>query len=125
LSYSKDHGRSWSSLVRVTPDHDNAAHIVEVTGGPSGTAYVGWLTNASPNGYSEYIRAYSISTGWLTSPILVSGAVYGDPSVWPGDTFGISSLDSSQVALTWGSGVSVNGQPQSEIFASVVQFQLP
>ena len=122
LSFSTDHGRRWSNLVRVTPDVDNAAHIVEVAGGRAGIAYVGWLTNASPKGYSEYLREYSITGGWLTSPIRVSGNRYGAPPVWPGDTFGISTLPGAGVVLTWGGGVAISGQPKSEIFAATVHF---
>jgi hypothetical protein len=122
LSFSADHGMHWSNLVRVTPDVDNAAHIVEVAGGGAGIAYVGWLTNASPKGYSEYLREYSITGGWLTSPIRVSGTLHGALPVWPGDTFGISALPSGGVVLTWGSGVSITGQPKSEIFAATAQF---
>ena len=44
LSYSTDHGRTWSPARRVTPDHDKAEHIMAVTSGPPGVAYVGWLT---------------------------------------------------------------------------------
>jgi len=122
LSFSTDHGQQWSNLVRVTPDVDNAAHIVEVVGGSAGIAYVGWLTNSSPKGYSEYLREYSITGGWLTSPIRVSGSHFGALSVWPGDTFGISATSANTVVLTWGSGVSISGQPKSEIFAATAQF---
>src|SRR5215470_13265182 len=31
LSYSTDHGRTWSAARRVTPDHDKAEHIMAVT----------------------------------------------------------------------------------------------
>ena len=122
LSFCTDHGQRWSNLVRVTPDADNAAHIVEVAGGDAGIAYVGWLTNASPKGYSEYLREYSITGGWLTLPIRVSGKLYGALPVWPGDTIGISALSGGGVVLTWGSGVSISGQPKSEIFAATAQF---
>lgn len=33
LSFSTDHGKHWSRLLRVTPDRDKAAHIREVAGG--------------------------------------------------------------------------------------------
>jgi hypothetical protein len=122
LSFSTDHGVHWSPLVRVTPDVDNAAHIVEVAGGGPGVAYVGWLTNASPKGYAEYLREYSISSGWLTPPIRVSGSIYGALQVWPGDTFGISAMPGNRAAVSWGSAVSLDGQPKSEIFAATVQF---
>jgi hypothetical protein len=123
LSFSTDHGRHWSPLVRVTEDRDLAAHIMEVAGGDSGIAYVGWLSNSSAQGWAQYLRAFSISKGWLTPPILVS-TQYGDPAVWPGDTFGISTLSMNRVVLSWGSGVPIQRQPKSQIFAAVVEFDL-
>lgn len=122
MSFSTDNGRHWSALVRVTGSDGNAVHIMEVAGGGSGIAYVSWLTDAS-GAYQLLVRAYSITTGWLTPPILVS-TQSGDVSVWPGDTTGISTLSDSRVVLSWGSGVVINNQPKAEIFASVVDFQL-
>jgi BNR/Asp-box repeat len=125
LSFSTDHGKTWSALQRVTPDHDTAAHIVQVTGGGKGIAYVGWLTNAPAQGYAQYLRPFSIASGWLSDPILVS-TQYGAASVWPGDTFGISSLSNSRVAISWGSAVPFNNnQSKSEIFAAALDFSLP
>jgi hypothetical protein len=122
LSFSTDHGKHWSALVRVTGSDGNAIHIMEVAGGGSGVAYVSWLTNAS-GAYQEFVRPYSITKGWLTAPILVS-TQSGDVSVWPGDTTGISTLSDSKVVMSWGSGVPVNNQPRSQIFTSVVDFRL-
>jgi BNR/Asp-box repeat len=128
LSYSTDHGQTWSPLIQVT-DTVNVAHIMEVTAGPAGTVYVSWLSTASPTtnaltaGYSQYLRPYAIGTGWLTPPIQVSGSIYGDPNTWPGDTTGLSTLASNQVVLSWGSGVITNNQPKSEIFSAVVTFK--
>lgn len=122
LAFSRDHGRHWSGLVRVTPDNDKAPHIVEVIGGRPGIAYVGWLTSAPPSGYAQYLRAYSIDDGWLDAPISLSGSVYGDPSVWPGDTFGISTLGKERVVVSWGSAVPLRGRQLSEIFVAVVRF---
>jgi len=96
---------------------------MEVAGGGAGVAYVSWLTDAS-SAYQLFVRPYSITSGWLTPPILVS-AQSGDVSVWPGDTTGISTLTSTKVVLSWGSGVPVNNQPRSQVFAAVVDFQLP
>src|SRR5215472_3039656 len=53
LSYSTDHGRTWSPPIRVTPDTDNATHIVQVAGGKPGIAYAGWLADTSPRGYAQ------------------------------------------------------------------------
>jgi hypothetical protein len=120
VSYSTNHGASWSAPIRVTPDNDNATHIVEVAGsGTPGVAYVAWLANNAPGGYAEYLRTFSISRGWLSGPRRIS-VRYGDSAVWPGDTFGISTWADHprQLMLSWGS--AVGGSPNSEIFASSV-----
>jgi len=132
LSYSTDHGRTWSPLIRVTPDTDNATHIVQVAGGRPGMAYVGWLADNSPHGYAQYLRAFSIRHGWMTRPIQVSRQ-FGQRPVWPGDTFGITVLPrarpgmpgprdagAQRVSLTWGS--AVRPSKNSEIYATVVTF---
>ena len=132
LSYSTDHGRTWSPLIRVTPDTDNATHIVQVAGGRPGVAYVGWLANNSPRGYAQYLRVFSIRHGWVTGPIQVSRQ-FGRRPVWPGDTFGITVLPQTRrgmpgphsagvqrLSLTWGSAVQPS--KDSEIYAAVVTF---
>ena len=129
LAYSTDHGRTWSPLQRVTPDNDNATHIVEVAGGSAGIAYVGWLADNSGRGYAEYLRPFSITQGWLSAPFQVSSK-FGDPSVWPGDTFGISTLplisgapgasDDGSLVVSWGSAIADQRHPKSAIFAAVV-----
>lgn len=122
LSFSKDGGKTWSALVRVTGADGNAVHIMEVAGGGSGIAYVSWLTDAS-GAYQLFVRPYSITKGWLSAPILVS-TQSGDVSVWPGDTTGINTLTDTKVILSWGSGIMVNNQPKSQIFAATVDFSL-
>jgi hypothetical protein len=122
LSFSTDHGKHWSALVRVTGSDGNAVHIMEVAGGGSGVAYVSWLTDAS-GAYQQFVRPYSITKGWLAGPILVSTRS-GDVSVWPGDTTGISALSDNRIVMSWGSAVLVNNQPRAQIFSSVVDFQL-
>ena len=132
LSYSTDHGRTWSPLVRVTPDTGNATHIVQVAGGRPGVAYVGWLADNSPRGYAQYLRVFSIRHGWATGPIQVSRQ-FGRRPVWPGDTFGITVLpqarrgmpgphgaDVQRLSLTWGS--AIRPSKNSEIYAAVVTF---
>jgi hypothetical protein len=115
LAYSTDHGKRWSRLLRVTPDTDKATHIVQVVGGFDGIAYVGWLADNSPKGYALYLRPFSIRKGWLSAPVRVS-QTYGNSSIWPGDTFGISvepgpvgPLDNVfarlRVVVSWGSAV--------------------
>jgi len=117
LSYSTDHGRTWSPLQRVTPDSGKATHIVEVAGGSAGVAYVGWLSDSSARGYAQYLRPFSIDKGWLSPPLQVSKQ-FGKRSVWPGDTFGISTLASpGRVVLSWGSAIK---NRTSQIFAATV-----
>jgi hypothetical protein len=130
LSYSADHGRTWSPLQRVTPDSTNATHIVEVAGGRPGTAYAGWLADSSPRGYALYLRPFSIAKGWLSGPVRVSRA-FGNRKVWPGDTFGISTLPATdalsrqggqRLVVSWGSAVGTQPHPRSAIFSAVAAF---
>jgi hypothetical protein len=122
LSYSADHGQHWSAPVQAPADRFNVPHIMEVTGGGPGTAYVGWLSDSNPAGYAQYLRTFSIGRGWLSAPFQVSTA-FGDSSVWPGDTFGISTLAPGQVALSWGSATPATPK-KSQIFAATVTSHL-
>ena len=124
LSYSTDGGRAWSAPTRVTADHDNAVHIVESAGAGPGIVDIAWQADNSPRGYATYLRPFSIKDGWLAPVTRVSNE-YGNPAIWPGDTFGISVLKGwngpgapEHVALSWGS--AVGGSHNSEIHATVV-----
>jgi hypothetical protein len=57
---------------------------------------------------------FAITQGWTGPPVTISRQ-YGAPGVWPGATFGISSLPGNRTILSWGSAVS--GSPNSEIVA--------
>ena len=123
LSYSTDHGRTWSPARRVTPGGGTAEHIMAVTGWRAGTADIGWLSNDSRHGFAAYLRAFSIRHGWLSGPIRAS-ATFGDPGVWPGDTIGISVLGGPpardpRVMLSWGSAPP--GTRTSQIWAAQVR----
>ncbi len=122
LAYSTNHGTTWHT-VRVTPDTDNATHIVQVAGGPPGIAYVGWLADNSPGGYALYVREFSVTKGWL-SPIVRVSRQYGNKSVWPGDTFGISAepvittgpqAGLQPVVVSWGSATHTVSQDRSAV----------
>lgn len=119
LSYSTDHGTTWSRPIQATPDSLAVPHIMEVEGGPAGTAYVGVLTHSDPRGYAMYLRTFSIRGGWQSAPYQVSEE-FGDPDVWPGDTFGISLLGPADVMLSWGSATPSVGNKKSDIFARSV-----
>src|SRR3989440_7985361 len=68
LSYSTDHGAHWSSPVQVPPDQLNVPHVMQVTGGTAGTAYVSFFSSADPRGYADYLRAFTIAHG-LAAPV--------------------------------------------------------
>ena len=116
LSFSTNHGRSWSAPVQAPSDQSNVPHIMAVVGGAAGTAYVSWLSNSDPRGYALYLRAFSTKTGWL-SPQQQISTEFGDPDVWPGDTTGLSTLSTSQLVLSWGSATLSSGK-KSDIFVA-------
>jgi len=118
LSFSTDHGSHWSPPLQAPPDRLNVPHIMEVAGAGSGVAYVGWLSNSDPRGYAAYLRAFSITRGWLSEPFQVS-TQFGDSSVWPGDTFGISTLLPSHFVISWGSATPTSGK-KSDVFGASV-----
>jgi hypothetical protein len=118
LTWSADGGRTWAAPLRVTPDTDNAPHIVQSAGGRAGIGYIAWQTSAPAQGYATYLRPFSIRRGWLGPAIKVSGR-YGNVRIWPGDTFGIAALPDGSVSLTWGSALGTS--ENSAIYASVVK----
>jgi hypothetical protein len=125
LSYSTDGGHTWSAPTRVTADEDNAMHNVESVGTVPGTAFVAWQSDNSRQGYATYLRPFSIKAGWL-APVTQVSTRYGNPRIWPGDTFGISALPRriahgtpEQLALSWGS--AIGGSKDSEIYVTVVR----
>ena len=123
LAYSTNHGRTWSRPIQGPSDRVDAPHVMEVTGGPAGVAYVGWLTDSNPAGYAAYVRPFSVSSGWLAPAGQVS-TEFGDPAVWPGDTFGISTLSGNDVVMSWGSATPSSGK-KSDIFVARAHLQLP
>jgi hypothetical protein len=123
LAYSTDHGTSWSHPIRVWADATNAANIVEVAGGPPGVAYVAWFADRRPRGYAVYLRPFSIAHRWLAPARRISRQ-FGLTRVWPGDTFGISTLSPTDVVLSWGSATLIT-HGHSEIFAAPVKLALP
>jgi hypothetical protein len=118
LSYSTDHGIHWSDPIQATTDRLAVPHVMQVTGGGAGTAYVSIFSSADPRGYADAIRTFSVARGWLSAPVRVSPE-FGDTSVWPGDTFGISTLSPGHLVVSWGSDTPTTAK-KSEIFAAPV-----
>ena len=104
--------------MQAPPDQLNVPHVMEVAGGGAGIAYVSFFSSADPRGYAQYLRTFSITRGWLSGPVQVSPE-FGDTSVWPGDTFGISTLSPGHVVLSWGSATPSTAK-KSNIFAANV-----
>jgi hypothetical protein len=123
LSYSRDHGATWSAPVQAPADTLQVPHIVQVVAGPAGTAYVGWLSDSDPRGYAQYLRTFSTTQGWLSAPVQISQG-FGTGSVWPGDTFGFSALTPTRLALAWGSAVAPTAA-KDDIWASTVGVAIP
>jgi len=124
LSYSTDHGARWSAPVQAPPDRRNVPHIMEVTGGGSGIAYVTWLSDSNPAGYALYLRTFSIARGWLSGPAQIS-THFGSAAVWPGDTTGLSTLSPTEVVASWGSDYPGLSGNKAEIYAANVAVTLP
>jgi hypothetical protein len=124
LSFSADHGARWSAPVHAPADQLGVPHIMEVTGGGSGTAYVSWLSDSAPAGYALFLRAFSVARGWLSAPAQIS-AEYGSSAVWPGDTTGLSTLSPTDVVASWGSDYTDVSGKQDEIYAANITATLP
>ncbi|TMC33995.1 MAG: exo-alpha-sialidase [Chloroflexi bacterium] len=121
LSFSSDGGRSWSAPIQAPADRLNVPHLMEVAGGGSGIAYVSWLSSSDPRGYALYLRAFSVTKGWISPPFQVS-TQFGDTSVWPGDTTGLSWLGGNRVVASWGSAVDAKNK-KGDIYAATVTVQ--
>lgn len=121
LAWSTDGGKTWSTPIQVVSG--SGENLVEVTAAGPGSIYVGWQTPNAPQGYATFLRRFSIASGWTTPARQVSSS-YGNPVIWPGDTFGLSTVQGAlgdgigpSAMLSWGS--AINGNPVSEIYSSV------
>ena len=124
LSFSTDHGATWSAPIQVTPDQLNVPHIMEVTGGGTGIAYVSWLSDANPAGYALSLRSFSVTRGWLSGPTQIS-TDFGSSAVWPGDTTGLSALSPTEIVASWGSDYPAVSGKLAEIYAANVAVTVP
>jgi hypothetical protein len=123
FSFSLDGGQEWSTPLQAPEDRADAPHIMEVTAAGPSDAYVAWLSDGSPSGYAEYLRTFAVIAdgaggGWLSPPQQISSQ-FGDPSVFPGDTFGIATLSPTEPVLSWGSAVP-GSRRQTAVFAAPV-----
>ncbi len=124
LSFSTDHGARWSAPVQAPADRLNVPHIVEVAGAGAGIAYVTWLSDSNPAGIALFLRAFSVTRGWLSGPAQIT-TDYGSSAVWPGDTTGLSVLSPTDVVASWGSDYTGVSGKLDEIYAANVAATLP
>jgi hypothetical protein len=72
-------------------------------------------------GYATFLRRLAVGKGW-TGPAKRISPRFGNPRIWPGDTFGLSTRGGSAV-VSWGSAVGT--AKTSEIYATVVTLPEP
>ena len=119
LSYSRDNGRTWTTI----PVHSSSTpyeHIIQPSPGPNGTVMLAWVTNSSLPGLSAYARVFSSVTGNFLTPVERVSSNYGSSKVWGGDTIGISTLGDNTIGVSWGQANSSNSP--SEIYFSSMTF---
>jgi hypothetical protein len=115
LAWSTDHGRRWSRPLRVASSRTE--HLTEVAAAGRRNVYVAWQTVVAGNGYAAFVRRFSLGNGW-TGPARRVSPAYGNPKVWPGDTFGLSTKGDSAL-VSWGS--ANNRRKTSEIYFAPVR----
>jgi hypothetical protein len=125
VSFSKNGGEKWSAPIQAIPGHQDVPHITQVTGAGSGRAYVACLSSNDPRGYALYLRTLSISadgtTGrWLSNATRISRQ-FGNPNVFPGDTFGITTFSPTSLVMSWGSAVPGSAGKKATEFAAPVK----
>ena len=117
VAWSTDHGAHWSSPLRVASSRTE--HLTEVAAAGPRDVYVAWQTPVRGKGYATYLRRLSVGKGW-TGPAKRVSPAYGNPKVWPGDTFGLSTRGGSAL-LSWGSAKS--RRKGSEIYFATVKLR--
>jgi BNR repeat protein len=115
LAWSTDGGKHWSSPLRVASSR--SGHLIQVAAAGRRNVYVAWQTIVRGKGYATFARRYVLGKGWTSAAVRVSPA-YGNPAVWPGDTFGLSTKEGAAI-LSWGS--AINGRRTSDIYSGSVK----
>lgn len=115
LAWSTNGGTRWSSPLRVASSRTE--HLTQLVAAGRRNVYVAWQTIVRRKGYATYVRRYSLGKGW-TGPAKKVSPSYGNPGVWPGDTFGLSTKKGTAI-LSWGS--AIHGRRTSEIYSAAVR----
>jgi hypothetical protein len=99
LAWSTDHGQTWSPPLRVTSG--SSEKLAEVAAARPRNVYFAWQTPVRGKGYATFLRRLALGKGW-TAPAMRVTRGYGNRSIWPGDTFGLSTRSGTAV-VSWGS----------------------
>jgi hypothetical protein len=115
LAWSTNGGKRWSAPLRVASSE--SGHLTEVAAAGRRDVYVAWQTVVGRKGYATFLRRLAVGRGWTSRAVRISAA-YGKPTLWPGDTFGLSTRKGSAL-LSWGS--ALDGQAAAEIYAATAK----
>lgn len=115
VAWSTNGGKRWSPPLEVASSR--SGHLIQVAASGPHDVYVAWQTAVPGKGYATFVRRLAVGNGW-TSPTRRISPVYGNPKIWPGDTFGLSTKGGSAI-LSWGSATGASRA--SEIYSSAVQ----
>jgi hypothetical protein len=106
LARSTDGGAHWSRPLRVASSRTE--HLTEVVAAGRRNVYVAWQTVVRRKGYATFLRRLAVGKGW-TSPAVGVSRAYGNPKVWPGDTFGLSARKGTAL-LSWGGALGTRAR---------------
>ena len=128
LAYSMNDGATWSAPIALGAPLASLSHLVSVVGGSPGVGYLEMQTGDAA-GYQVQVAAFSPMLGLLAPWQSISPTSY-DPTVWPGDTVGLSygglSAGSASLETAWGGALPTTGSTNpSEIWTSTVALALP
>jgi BNR repeat-like domain len=98
LAWSSDGGQSWSAPLQVASS--KGENLVEVAAAGTRNVYVGLQAFVDGKGYVTRLRRLAVGRGW-TGPSRRVSHQYGNRKIWPGDTFGISTVGGTAI-LSWG-----------------------
>jgi hypothetical protein len=85
--------------LRVTSG--SSEKLAEVAAARPRNVYFAWQTPVRGKGYATFLRRLALGKGW-TAPAMRVTRGYGNRSIWPGDTFGLSTRSGTAV-VSWGS----------------------
>jgi hypothetical protein len=117
LAWSTNGGTRWSPPLQVASSR--SGHLIQVATAGRRNVYLAWQTIVPGKGYATFARRYALGKGWTSRAVRVSPA-YGNPDIWPGDTFGLSTKKGAAI-LSWGSAINSRSSIASDIYSRSVK----